>query len=300
MNHYPSTDSLAISNPICLAKDHSCLKTRGMNLELYLKERQTRLEQAPKYRKLCQTCIQPDFSCYCPFLQTFQPSIEFAILIHPIEVRRRVATGRMSHLVLQGSHLIPGQNYSNNDQVNQLLNDPTKQCLLLYPGKQSTNLSFKSPLERAALLEPGKKLVIFVIDGTWATARKMVRQSVNLQGLPRISFSRDLPSQFRVRKQPKAHCLSTIEAIHHVIELLRPENQNSLKGDEAESREHDKLLFVFNKMVERQLYFIERGRKNPELCRYHRERQKALISDRPLRAPKSAIDKKAHRHKLEP
>ncbi len=248
-----------------------------MDLESYLLARATQQALKSTHRQFCLKCIQPEFSCYCRHIQSFDPRFQLVILIHPIEVRRRVATGRMSHLVLQGSQLIAGQDYSENPQVNAWTKNPENQCLLLYPGKSSVDVSQMTLQQRAQIFDPSKKLVLFVIDGTWATAKKMVRQSENLSQLPRIGFTPANPSRFRVRKQPKAHCLSTIEAIHETIELIGP-----LVGFSTVSREHDKLLRVFDKMVERQLQFVERSINNPEYCRYHRARQVSsnISSDR--------------------
>ena len=81
-----------------------------MNSTDYLQKKIKLFEQSPKYRILCTKCIQPDFSCYCKTIQPINCPINFVILIHPIEAKRRIATGRMSHLCLKGSHLIKGQN----------------------------------------------------------------------------------------------------------------------------------------------------------------------------------------------
>lgn len=124
--------------------------------------------------------------------------------------------------------------------------------VILYPGPTSKNLTTMSDSEKETLFPKNKQLRIFVIDGTWATARKMTRQSENLKKLPRICFTPLNPSNFRVRKQPKVDCYSTIEAIHHTIELLG-ESQNF----NVQERTHDKLLHVFDYMVERQLHFVK-------------------------------------------
>jgi len=218
-----------------------------MDLNRFLEKRQLALLQQPRYRNICLTCVQPDFSCYCSWLKPFDPKIEFVILIHPIEVRRRIATGRMTHLALKNSHLIDGMDYSECARVNQLLRDSSKQCFMLYPGRTSKNLTMMSPTERFDLIAPDKTPVVFVIDGTWATARKMVRLSYNLQVLPRICFTPTTPSNFHLRKQPKPECYSTIEAVHHTIELLGP-----AAGFQTADRAHDALLETFDKMVRRQ------------------------------------------------
>lgn len=241
-----------------------------MDIQKYYEQRQRRLAQSPQYRELCTQCIQPVFSCYCRYIQSFDAHIDFIILIHPIEVRRRIATGRMSHLVLKNSKLVMGQNYSENDIVNEVLADRHRHCVMLYPGKSSKNLSRMSDREKSEIFPTQKKLTVFVVDGTWATARRTVRQSVNLQNLPRICFSPSKPSTFRVRKQPNPACYSTIEAIHQTIELI-----GTTQGFNTEGREHDKLLYVFDKMVELQLDFIRKSESKPGALRYRRDRKKS-------------------------
>ena len=184
--------------------------------------------------------------------------MRFVILNHPIEMKRRIATGRMSHLCLEKSWLIVGHDYTHNPQVNAIIANPAFHCVILYPGQRSVNLSPLSRPDRRALFPRDKELVIFVIDGTWATARQTAWQSQNLKSLPRVCFTPPAPSNFRVRKQPRPECFSTIEAIHHTIELL---------GDG--SRRHDVLLDVFNRMVDRQVAIrdssLERSR-SPMSC----------------------------------
>ena len=242
-----------------------------MNVDQYLQIKAERLSQAPKYRVVCMACTQPDFGCYCAQVKAVDPNINFVVLIHPIEVKRRIATGRMSHQILQGSHLIKGQDYSDNDQVNDLIDERTHHSVILYPGPTSTNLSRLTENEKQILFPQNKKLRIFVIDGTWATARKMIRQSQNLKQLPRICFSPTKPSNFRVRKQPDANCYSTIEAIHHTIELI-----GESQGFPVVERGHDKLLNVFDFMVERQLEFIRESNLNLRTASYRRETQKKI------------------------
>ena len=222
-----------------------------MNIETFKQRREALREAQPQYRNLCKQCLQPGFSCYCHHIQKLDPKIKFMILIHPMEMRRRIATGRMSHLCLENSELIQGLDYSNDAKVNEVLSDPQYQPAVLYPGPLSKNITKLSIEEKSSLFDSKKTPVIFVIDGTWATARKTMRLSENIRHLPRLCFTPQQESQFRVRKQPKAECVSTIEAIHHLIDLLgdRP-------GFSVANKEHQRLLYVFNKMVERQIEFV--------------------------------------------
>jgi DTW domain-containing protein YfiP len=242
-----------------------------MNLHEYKLQRERLISEAPKYRTICTICTQPDFACYCSQVQSFDAKINFVVLIHPIEVKRRIATGRMSHLCLKDSYLIKGQNYTQDNKVNDLIKDQNFHSVILYPGPTSKNLSRVFENEKQHLFSKNKKLRIFVIDGTWATAKKMLRQSENLKTLPRICFSPAKPSNFRVRKQPNANCYSTIEAIHQTIELI-----GESQGFNVKQREHDKLLHLFNHMVERQLDFVRESNLNLRTASYRSEGQKKI------------------------
>lgn len=205
-------------------------------------------------RTLCLRCHQPAPGCYCQGIRAFDPGFEVVILIHPIEFKRRIATGRMAHLCLKSSRLIRGQDFSDNVEVNALIHDPKRHCVILYPGIDALNLTPLSQSQRAAALHPEKSLCLFVIDGTWATAKKTLRQSRNLQNLSRICFSPEKPSIFQVRKQPQAGFVSSIEAVHQVIELL-----GESYGFDVRNRGHDHLLEIFQGMIRHQLKYTERG-----------------------------------------
>lgn len=213
-------------------------------------------------RELCTRCLQPQFSCYCHEIQKFDPKIKFVILMHPIEMKRRIATGRMTWLSLENAELIVAEDYTQNSRVNQLLQNPEFQSLILYPGPTSRNLTDSGT---HGLLQIAKIPVVFVIDGTWATARKQMRLSQNLKTVPRICFTPPAPSQFRVRKQPKSECFSTIEAVHHCIELLSPAT-----GFELAHGLHHTLLKTFNQMVERQIEFMQKAFDDPRSTSYRR------------------------------
>lgn len=241
-----------------------------MNLQQYLINRRSRMESAPVRRILCTQCLQPQITCYCHQLKPFDPQIDFVILIHPLEVRRRIATGRMAHLCLKNSHLIHGHDFTKNEMVNDLLRDESRQSVILYPGRDSVNLTTNSSKTQEFTIAKGKRLTIFVIDGTWMTAKKMMKHSKNLAVLPQICFTPQKLSQFHVRKQPHPNCYSTIEAVHHIIELLGPR-----LGLAAENRHHDSLLSVFSFMVEQQLEFVRKSRQTRGPSRYRRARDLA-------------------------
>ncbi len=195
-------------------------------------------------RTKCPHCFQPDFSCFCNWIEPFDPGIDFVILTHPIEVkRRRIATGRLAHLCLRHSIWIMGDRFHAHARLEAVIADPNRACFMLYPGRNSANLSHMSIPTRNRLSSPSQRLTVIVIDGTWGTAQSTVNQSTLLKEVPRICFTPPGTSNFRIRRQPRPECYSTIEAIHHTIELLEP----------SAWREHDHLLRVFERMVDHQL-----------------------------------------------
>lgn len=216
-----------------------------MTLLQYLELKRERIRLAWSPRADCAQCRKPQLACYCRFIRPFPSSPEFVILIHKKEARKSIATGRMSHLCLTNSLLIEGSDFSNHPRVNSIINDPQVYPVVLFPSQNSTNLTPLSPAQRRSCFPTDKRLVVFVIDGTWAQAKRMKRLSTNLKALPTICFTVPAPSKFWVRKQPHGQCYSTIEAIHHLIELLGPEN----------SERHANLLEVFDIMVSKQLSY---------------------------------------------
>jgi len=143
---------------------------------------------------------------------------KFVILMHPDEHKRvRANTGRLTHLCLADSELHLGIGFDEHEKVQALINDPANYPVLLYPGRDSRDLS-KGELHAADLA--GRRLVVFLLDATWRKVRPMLRTSLTLQRLPRIMFSNAAPSRYVIKRQPEPGCLSTLEATHELLVAL--------------------------------------------------------------------------------
>ncbi|TWT76237.1 DTW domain protein [Planctomycetes bacterium CA13] len=107
---------------------------------------------------------------------------------------------------------------------------------ILYPGEQAKLMTELSPEEHPDQL--------IILDGTWHHAKTLMRDIPRLQMLPRYRLAPAKPGQYRIRREPNAHALSTLEA---TVAALK-----SLEGD----TEHlDTLLAAFAKMVDRQFAY---------------------------------------------
>ena len=214
----------------------------GVTLETYLKSKRSRPEAL--YREFCRQCRQAKLVCDCDLRQPFATETEFVVLMHPEESRRRIATGRLTHLMLSNSHLLTAESFEDHEVVQRMLADSERECVVLYPGRDAQELSDYARSKSSKAPARPKTLTVFVLDGTWRTAKKMLRLSPALAQLPQIRFTPPRPSTFRIRKQPEAHCFSTLEAIHHLIGHFEPARL-----------ERDRLIEMFDLMVERQIKF---------------------------------------------
>jgi DTW domain-containing protein YfiP len=174
--------------------------------------------------------------------------------MHPKEYKKeKNGTGLMTKLQLENSEIIVGVDFTNNNRVNEILTNDKKCSFLLYPGKDNFNLSIRKSSELNSVM--GNNPHIFILDGTWHWARKMLKLSKNLQKLKRVSFDNKIHSKFIIKQQPESLCLSTIESVYTVINLL--------KEGELEQCETKGFLIPFEKMIEYQLeYILDPNNKN--------------------------------------
>jgi DTW domain-containing protein YfiP len=81
------------------------------------------------------------------------------------------------------------------------------------------------------------------IDGTWSQAKNLFRDNPWLQALPRCALPEAGESRYRVRKEPVAGYVSTLEAVLAVLGVLEPEHGAGFEG----------LLDAFDAMQDAQL-----------------------------------------------
>jgi DTW domain-containing protein YfiP len=169
-------------------------------------------------RETCYRCFWPKPLCWCSTITPMTTRTKCVFLMHPKEFKREKAgTGRLTHLCLADSEIHMGIGFDAHPAVQALIADPRHFPVLLYPGETARNLSLGA-LQPADLGD--RRLVVFLLDATWACARKMLRLSASLQRLPRIMFTPSSPSRYVIKQQPQAGCLSTLEATHELLVAL--------------------------------------------------------------------------------
>ncbi len=159
------------------------------------------------------------------------------ILQHPREREKAIGTARMASLCLPNSELHVGYHWNDSAALARALSDPERPAALLYPGDGAVDV-LATP--------PTTPITLVVIDGTWAQTRKLLRVNPALAALPRVAFTPSAPSDYRIRKEPHAECVSTIEALVYVL--------GALEGDAERFRP---LLDPFRAMVDSQIGYAQ-------------------------------------------
>jgi DTW domain-containing protein len=171
--------------------------------------------------------------CYCHALPRIETTTRVVILQHPRERDMPIGTARMASLCLPSAELHVGVRWADSEPLARALADPARPPILLYPG----------PGARDILTEPpAGPVTLVVVDGTWSQAKTVVRDNPVLRALPRYAFATPEPSQYRIRREPRAEYVSTIEALMHVL--------GALEGEPARFRG---LLDPLRAMVDAQL-----------------------------------------------
>ena len=128
-------------------------------------------------------------------------------------------------------------------EVRSRLENPALHCVVLYPGRDAIALDASEGRTRLEIDKGGRRLTVFVIDGTWSTARTLLSKSPRVAALPCVAFTPTKPSEYGFKKQPAGYCLSTVEAVIELVRALAP------------GADVGQMARVFRDMVARQLAY---------------------------------------------
>lgn len=188
-------------------------------------------------RSECLVCSRPSVVCICAHITQLETKTRVVLLQHPREANVAIGTARIAHQSLKGSLLKVGVKW-DDAQLAFAHADPARPPMLLYPGEGAIDLG-EAP--------PSHPITLVVIDGTWAQTKKLVKENAALRALPRVAFTPEAPSEYRIRREPKDEYVSTIEALTHVLGLL-----------EGDANKFTPLLTPFRKMVDAQIDYVTR------------------------------------------
>ena len=199
--------------------------------------------------------------------------------MHPKEFKQEKAgTGRLTALSLAGSQIEMGVGFDDHPAVNRLIDDPANFPVLLYPAADAFNVSEGdlTPLDLG-----GRRLTVFLLDGTWACAKRMLTESKRLQSLPKLMFTPVEKSRFVIKRQPHEWCLSTLEATHQLLGALSANGLDSYPDPAA-------LPALFQRMQDFQISCAS----DPDRQGYRKKAYKLPADRSTLPSPRSGKSKR--------
>ena len=180
----------------------------------------------------CYGCYRPHDRCFCHCIPRVDNQTAVLIVQHMRERFHPFNTARIVKRALSNSSLLSEPTNRMSDAIRQWTGD--RKTGLLYPGEDAMRLEDVTVENRPSQL--------IVLDGTWHHTKTLVRDIPLLSTMPRYSLSPQHPSTYRIRREPNAACISTLEATVSALKCLEPETVGL-----------DELLVAFNYMIDSQL-----------------------------------------------
>lgn len=173
--------------------------------------------------------------------------------MHRHERKVAINTGRMVQQAIEGTRVFVGENFDEDAELGSLLGDPRLATAVLYPSPEALDLGTATSADASAIFPPGRTPLILVLDGTWTTAKRILRVSGCLRALPAIAFAPEGPSRYgAIRHAPRPGCRSTVEAVHAVIDHL---DRLGIAAAPP-GRAHDGLLTLLDALIADVLRFV--------------------------------------------
>jgi tRNA-uridine aminocarboxypropyltransferase len=193
-------------------------------------------------RPSCRRCLRPTDFCVCADLPVIPSRTRVVLLQHPRESRLAICSAWLTRISLENSELHRGVAFQAHPAVRAAAATPG--AALLFPGEGAVP---------ADVLADAPPSVLFVVDGTWPQAEKMLRATPALAALPRVGVAPERPSGYGdLRREPGPEHLSTAEAVALALGAL-----------ERDPARFAPLVRAFRASVEKQLACARGERRSP-------------------------------------
>jgi len=177
----------------------------------------------------CERCAKPQAVCICDRVQPVATRLRVLILQHPREDDALLGTARLVTLTLPAATIKVGLSWASLDHALGTSGaDRDRWAVLaaarLSPAMQAAASGPVSVIERTGKARSTERHELdgfIVLDGTWSQAKTLWWRNPWLLKLPRIVLTPREPSMYgRMRREPRAEWVSTLEAVAEVLPAL--------------------------------------------------------------------------------
>jgi DTW domain-containing protein YfiP len=219
-----------------------------------------RLRRAPPATR----CGRPVAYCWCPHLVSLPTRTRVVLLQHPRERGLAIGTAHMASLCLPNAELHVGTHLGRRARPRARLVRPRPPRRAALPRARGPSTCSRTrptgPSPSWWSMAPG------------APRSKVVARNPVLSSLPRYAFSPPAPGEYRIRREPTATCVSTLEALVYALGAL-----------ERDPERFRAMLAPFRAMIDAQLA-AEATLHNHRGARPHVRRvRRVRVRRRPLR-----------------
>ncbi|WP_434357810.1 DTW domain-containing protein [Parasalinivibrio latis] len=160
------------------------------------------------------------YNCLCPRRPALTAESCIVLLMHPREQGKATNTGRLMTETLPACR---SEIWSRTEPPQGLLDDianPGYFPVLLFPAEDAISVTQAAAQAATEMGEEKREPLFIILDATWQEARKMLRQSPWLAGLPKARLDISAESAYHLRRNQKPGNLCTCEVgIHLLAEL---------------------------------------------------------------------------------
>jgi DTW domain-containing protein YfiP len=184
--------------------------------------------------------MRPVATCLCGDLPVIESKVRVVLLQHPREARLAICSAWLTRISLKNCELHRGVRFEDHPRVREAAATPG--ATVLFPGEGA------AAVEALAAPPP----VLFVIDGTWHQAGRMLSANPALAALPRVAIDGRTSGYRALRREPAPGHLPTVEAVAIALGAL-----------ERDPARFAPMVGAFRRMVEGQLACARGTRRNP-------------------------------------
>ncbi len=173
--------------------------------------------------------------CICALVPRLETRTRLTLMVDFREARKPSNTGQLAARCMTRSEVAIVGKPATQPLVRVAANELP---LLLFPADDAV------PIDQYAGCE--RPIALFVPDSNWHQASKLRPRGPGFESMQCVTLTDTRASEYRLRAEPRADGLATLEAIARALRVL--------EGDRGPAIE-DAMLAVFRVMVERTLWF---------------------------------------------